>query len=149
MKRAVLCFLVLAGALLLVPCSFAQEAVQRELDALANKWVNALLSEDLAAWADCYWPDAVSVHYNPAGDSKLLEGSAAIRNEQAGWFANVDYAAMGLVYPEPARFLPGSGDMPVYIFNVKQFKFLDIFYFQKRSGRYKILKHILVQDPQG
>jgi len=39
--------------------------------------------------------------------------------------------------------------MPVYIFNVRKFQFLDIFYFQKRSGRYKILKHLLLANTQG
>jgi hypothetical protein len=149
MKRAVLPLIVICGVLLIASSSYAQDAAQRELDSLMNQWVNSLKTENIDSFADCYWQDAQSVRFDPAGGSRLLEGASAIRGAQAEWFARVDYPSLGLDYPEPARFLPGAGDMPVYVFNVTKFKFIDIFYFQKRSGRYRILKHVLLLNPQG
>jgi hypothetical protein len=60
----------------------------------------------------------------------------------------VDYESLNLEYPEPERFLPKTGDTPVYVYNYREHKFIDVFYFQKRTGKYRIIHHILLINLQ-
>jgi hypothetical protein len=96
-----------------------------------------------------YWPEAVVISYDPSGGSELLEGPEAIRRSQEAVFAEYDYPSLGLQYPEPARFFPERDSLPVYIYNYVDYRFIDIFYLQERSGEVRILRHILLVDPQG
>ena len=125
----------------------AQSAVQRQIDTLMKTWEKALVTEDLDTLIDCYWPDALSVTYNRNGESAMQDGSRAIRREQEGWFDQLDYPSLGLKYPEPQRFLPEQSDKPVYIYDYSSSGFMDIFYFEKRSGEYRISKHVLLIIP--
>jgi len=126
----------------------AEPAAREELDALMTRWIEALKSEDIDTLMSCYWPDAVSVSYDPTGGSELLEGTDAIRASTEAVFEAYDYPSLGLEYPEPARFFPTRDDLPVYIYNYLDYRFIDIFYFQTRSGEYRIRRHVLLIDPQ-
>jgi hypothetical protein len=127
----------------------ADPAARAPLDALMHRWIGALKAEDLDTLMSCYWPDALSISYDPTGGSELLEGTEAIRGSTAAVFEAYDYPSLGLEYPEPARFFPTQDDLPVYIYNYVDFRFIDIFYFQARSGEYRIMRHVLLIDPQG
>lgn len=138
------------GLCLLQPALLRADSPQQaELDALMGRWIEALKSEDSDTLVECYWPDAVSITYDPSGGSELLEGRQAIRESQDAVFAQYDYPSLGLEYPEPARFFPQNGDLPAYIYNYVDYRFIDVFYFEKRSGEYRILRHLLLIDPQG
>jgi hypothetical protein len=153
MNRAVtvlaLVVLCLLGTLPRPTAAFGDPSLQAELDALMQRWIEALKTEDSATLAECYWPDAVAVSYDPSGGSELLEGRQAIRESQEAVFAEYDYPSLALEYPEPARFFPRSDPLPVYIYNYVDYRFIDIFYFEKRSGEVRILRHVLLVDPQG
>jgi hypothetical protein len=122
----------------------AQEAI----DALMARWIGALVSEDSETLAGCYWPEAVSISYDPSGGSELLEGGAAIRQSIEAVFAEYDYPSLGMVYPEPTRFFPQNDTVPVYVYNYVEYRFIDVFYFEERMGEYRILRHLLLIDPQ-
>lgn len=141
--------LCLAGILLPLASLHADSALQAELDALMARWIGALENEDTEGMLECYWPEAVSISYDPAGGSELLEGRQAIRESQDAVFAEYDYPSLGLEYPKPARFFPSQDSLPVYIYNYVDFRFIDIFYFEERGGEVRILRHILLIDPQG
>ena len=138
----------LGGSLLQTLPLQADPSLQGSLDALMERWIEALKREDSEEILDCYWPEAVSVSYDPAGGSELLEGLQAIRESLEAVFAEYDYPSLGLEYPEPARFFPDADTLPVYIYNYVDFRFIDIFYFEERSGEVRILRHILLIDPQ-
>jgi hypothetical protein len=127
----------------------ADPPAREQLDSLMARWIDALRSEDIDTLLGCYWPGAVSITYDPGGGSELLEGTAAIRVSTEAVFAAYDYPSLGLEYPEPARFFPSRDDLPVYIYNYVDYRFIDIFYFQSRAGEYRILRHVLLVDPQG
>jgi hypothetical protein len=150
MKRsaavAVLCLLQL---LWLAAPLRADSPLQGELDTLMARWIEALKNEDSETLMSCYWSDAVSITYDPSGGSELLEGTAAIRESTETVFAEYDYPSLGLEYPEPERFFPLRDSLPVYIYNYVDYRFIDVFYFQRRSGEYRIVRHILLIDPQG
>ena len=149
LKTVVLAFaLVLAGTLAQPPRLQAESPLQASLDALMARWIGALESEDIGGMLECYWPEAVSISYDPAGGSELLEGRQAIRESQEAVFAEYDYPSLGLEYPEPARFFPNTDSLPVYIYNYVDFRFIDVFYFQERAGEVRILRHLLLIDPQ-
>ena len=100
--------------ILLQPMMLAAEPVlQAELDALMGRWIEALETEDSDGLLECYWPEAVSISYDPSGGSELLEGTEAIRASQDAVFAEYDYPSLGLEYPEPARFFPRNDRLPV------------------------------------
>ncbi|MBN1834926.1 MAG: hypothetical protein JW820_03685 [Spirochaetales bacterium] len=139
----------LGGAAVQPPGLAADPAAQVELDALMQRWITALLNEDLEGMLECYWPDAVSISYDPAGWSELLEGTEAIRRSQEAVFAEYDYPSLGLVYPEPARFFPQTDSLAVYVYNCIDFRFIDVFYFEERSGELRIRRHVLLVDPHG
>lgn len=140
--------LCLGGTLLRTVPLAADPSLQGELDGLMERWIEALKREDSEEILDCYWPEAVSVSYDPTGGSELLEGLQAIRESLEAVFAEYDYPSLGLEYPEPARFFPEADTLPVYIYNYVDFRFIDIFYFEERSGEVRILRHILLIDPQ-
>ena len=140
--------LSLTGMLLQPPDLRADSTLQDRLDALMDRWIEALKSEDSDGMLECYWPEAVSISYDPAGGSELLEGLDAIRQSQEAVFAQYDYPSLGLEYPEPARFFPEADSLPVYIYNYVDYRFIDIFYFEERSGEVRILRHVLLIDPQ-
>ena len=141
--------MVVAGVVFFASFASAEDGVQKKLDTLMDTWISSLPKEDIDALISCYWPDATKVVYNPNGQSYMLEGSAAIKQDQQAWFDGVDYAFFNLKYPEPERFLPKSGGTPVYIYNYTEHNFIDVFYFQNRSGTYRIIRHMLLVDPQG
>ncbi len=152
MKKNLL--LLIATVLMLFPLSLSvadtQEQVQ--LDQLMQKWISALTTENIEAMASCYWPEATKIIYNPNRTSSMLEGIEEIRENQQRLFDKFDYPSMHLQYPNPKRFLPGSVSeeerRPVYIYDNKKRGFIDIFFFEKRSGEYRIIQHLLLINPK-
>jgi hypothetical protein len=82
MKKLVILIVPIVLGFFVVVAVSADDVVQRELDALMEKWITSLSAEDIDAMMICYWPDVSDVTYDPNGQSYLLEGSSAIRQSQ-------------------------------------------------------------------
>ena len=128
--------------------SGAEEGDRDRIDALMLRWETALISEDIDALIDCYWDDAFSATYGGNTPFAAQDGSAEIRREQEGWFSQLDYPSLGLDYPEPVRAFPGRGAMPLYIYDNGDSGFLDLFYYEKRDGDFRIANHVLIILPR-
>jgi len=126
---------------------FAQGTDQDKVDALMNRWIRSLTTENIEQYASCYWKDATQLIYDTKGSSTLFEGIAAIRNKQQQWFENADYASMNLIYPEPNRFPYGGSSSWVYVYNnIGKYRYLEAFYIERRAEEFRIIDQILVSN---
>ncbi len=128
--------------------AFTDNQAQGKLDMLMDKWTTSLSSEDIDSMVSCYWPEVLDITYSTNGKSSSRVGIDAVRENQQMLFDRIDYPSLHLNYPEPARFIPESGDLPIYIYDYREKNFMDIFYFEKRSGEYRIIRHILLIMPR-
>jgi len=147
-------FITICAALfvLLVPvgAATADDSVQKALDSLVKQWLQVIMAEDMNGYSDCYWPDASIVTYGATGLSSLLEGSAAIRKRQQLWADKLDFSTMVLKYPEPHRFLTATGgDTYIYIYDMSNNGYIEVFEFQRRSGVFKILRQVDLYQGSG
>ena len=142
MKKALFLIFVFVCTILPAGVFAAENSPQMEIDALVGKWLWAIAHEYVDGYANCYWPDATDEMYDAKGQSSIVIGSPALRQRQQEWFDNLDFSTLDLKYPEPTRFLPVTGDICVYSYVLNQFKQMEIFYFQKRGGEYRILRQI-------
>jgi hypothetical protein len=142
MKQKIFIILVLALVVFPIRTFAADSSPQLEIDALVGKWLWAIAHEYVDGYANCYWPDAINEMYDARGQSSVVVGVAALRKRQQEWSDNLDFSTIDTRYPEPTRFLPGSGDICVYSYVLKQFKEIEIFYFQKRNGEYRIFRQV-------
>jgi len=119
---------------------------QRELDVLVEKWTEALISEDIDGFLSCYWDDAERLMYFPGQEPVVVNGIDQMRAEQQRGNDQSDFASMNLIYDEPVRFFPNEG-RPTYVYPNSRFGFMDIFEFEKRGGRYRIIRQYLFPHP--
>jgi len=119
---------------------------QQELDALVMKWTESLIAEDIEGFLSCYWDDAVRLVYFPGQEPTLVDGIEAMRIEEQKGMDEYDFASMNLIYDEPIRFFPNQGG-PTYVYPNSRFAFMDIFEFEKRRGRYRIVRQYLFPHP--
>lgn len=117
-----------------------------ELDSLVEKWTESLLNENIDDFLDCYWDDAVRIMYFPGRDAEITEGIDELRAAEAISFEQLDYRSMNLIYDEPLRFFPRDG-RPTYIYPNSRFSFMDVFEFEERRGRYRIITQYLMPHP--
>ena len=117
-----------------------------ELDLLVEEWTESLLNEDIDDFLGCYWDDAVRIMYFPGRDAEITEGIDELRAAEAISFEQLDYRSMNLIYDEPVRFFPRDG-RPTYIYPNSRFSFMDVFEFEERRGRYRIIKQYLMPHP--
>ena len=107
--------IVALGLTALPVVAFAADASpQLEVDTLMGKWLWAIGHENVDGYANCYWPDATDEMYDAKGQSSIVSGAAELRKRQQNWSDNIDFSTVDLRYPEPTRFLPGSGNVCVY-----------------------------------
>ncbi len=140
---------ILIGCLSSVMSASAQSADRSEIDALMAKWLHALNTENISDYASCYWDDATVLGYDTAGNSGVFRGINAIRAHQQQWFDGADYAAMNLTYSPPDRFTLGSPTSWVYVYdNSERYRFIEAFYFERRSGEYRIVHQFLISGVQ-
>jgi hypothetical protein len=139
-------FLLVVSLVVLTAATATAQSVRSTLDNLADTWIESLLTEDADAMIECYWPDAVHYSYSGNGETELLVGSAEYAAAQQQAFDELDYASFGLVYPEPVRFFPEFG-APVYVYAVTQFRFMDVFEFERRGNEWRIIRHFFYSDP--
>lgn len=53
---------------------------------------------------------------------------------------------MNLIYDETVRFFPNQGG-PTYVYPNSRFSVVDIFEFERRGGRYRIVRQYLFPHP--
>lgn len=146
MKRTVvIAFLI--GCVFSVAGAGAQSAEQNRLDALMAKWLRSLNTENIADYSSCYWNDATVLTYDTKGSHRMLRGINAIRANQQNWFDGADYASFKLTYPQPDRFSQGMRGSWVYVYNnIDRYRYMEAFYFEERSGEYRIVHQLLVSN---
>jgi hypothetical protein len=142
MKRmfVLICVLAITGGS--IGAFAAPSPVQKEIDALMAKWRWAISNEFVDEYIKCYWPEITDQAYDNQGQPSILTGLEAMRQRQQEWSDTLDMSKMDMNYPEPLRFIPASGDIVVYQYVLKQFSEMEIFYFQRRGGEYRILRQI-------
>lgn len=142
MRRLLVVVLVLVSALGL----YAQSA-RTDLDALVDRWTNALINEDIETFMSSYWDDAVRISYSAGGGADVVTGMAQLRAAQLESFARLDFGSLNLEYDEPVRVFPRDGE-PVYIYPNSRFGFMDIFEFEERDGEFRIVRQYLLPHPK-
>ena len=112
------------------------------IDAIADKWIESLKSEDIEGFMSTYWKDMAHTTFEADGSMKNYT-MEEIRTEQQRLFDENDLFA-DLEYPEPEKDFSSEPDQPIYTYTVTfgDFKFQDIFQFLKRDGEWKIIEHI-------
>ena len=145
MKRSMTWIGVIALASVCAGTGFAQDS-RVELDALIEKWTEALNSEDIDRFLGCYWSDAVRITYFPGGEPEITEGMEEFRPAEQASFEQFDYQSMNLIYDEPVRFFPRHG-RPTYIYAHSRFGYMDVFEFEERRGEYRIILQYLLPHP--
>jgi uncharacterized protein (TIGR02246 family) len=144
MKRATWLLIVLALLLLSAP-AWAEDD-RAALDELVREWTRALNAEDIDAFLDCYWDDAIRIAYFPGSEPEVTEGKAELRAAEEAAFAQYDYQSMNLRYDEPVRFFPRLGN-PTYVMPNTEIGFMDVFEFEYRRGGYRIIRQYLLPHP--
>lgn len=145
MKRSMTWIVVTALSCVCAGAGFAQDS-RVELDALVEKWTEALSTEDIDGLLSCYWSDAIRIDYFPGGEPELTEGMEELRAADQAGFDQYDYQSMNLIYDEPVRFFPGHG-RPTYIYANSRFGYMDVFEFEERRGEYRIIQQYLLPHP--
>ncbi len=118
-----------------------QSPAQMEADALVAKWLWAIGHEYVEGYANCYWPDATSDVFDKSGQHSVLDVKA-LRKRQQEWSDTMDFSKLDLNYPEPTRFVPTGEGLIVYVYVLKQFDEVAVFYFQRRNGELRILRQL-------
>ncbi len=118
------------------------EDAQHELDLVTVQWTDALNSGDIDGFMGCYWNDAVRIMYFPFAES-MDEGADAIREAQAGIFAQRGSEPSNLVYEPPIRFFPDAG-RPTYILRNTGLGYMELFEFERRRNTYRIVTHYVL-----
>lgn len=141
--------------LLLFACATAPKGITPEdraaIDAVVNKWVKTLQTENLEGFSDTYWPEVV--HTSKKADGSVTEsirGIEDLKAQQREWFDKWDFYAR-LVYSEPQRDFESQPGKAIYTISGKldqeKWGWQDIFQLTKRNREWRIIEHVLIELP--
>ena len=152
MKKIIMVGLV---TLLLFACATAPKGITTEdkaaIDAVVNKWIKAIMAEDIEALVETYWSE---IDYSSKwGDNaeEIIHGIEGVRDIQQKGFDGFDGFA-NLVWSELQRDFESEPGEPIYTILSKmdqdvEWGMENTFQLAKRNGEWRIISHIFRSLP--